>query len=137
MAARFILDTNICIYLSQRRTPEIVARFRRLEHGEAVMSVVTHAELHYGVERSQFREKSLLALRDLSEVIPVLSLPEGAGEQYGAIRADLERRGIVIGNNDLWIAAHAKVSSLTLVTDNEREFRRIANLKIENWAQIK
>jgi tRNA(fMet)-specific endonuclease VapC len=66
--------------------------------------------------------------------IPVLSLPDGAAEEYGEIRANLEARGVMIGTNDLWIGAHAKVAGLTLVTNNEKEFRRISGLKIENWA---
>ena len=134
MQPRFLLDTNICIYLQHQKTPEIVERFRELEQGEAVMSVVTHGELCYGVERSQFKEKSLAALEELAELIPVLSLPEGAGAEYGQIRSELERRGTIIGNNDMWIAAHARVTKLVLVTNNEKEFRRIANLRIENWA---
>jgi tRNA(fMet)-specific endonuclease VapC len=137
MSARFLLDTNICIYLWQRRTPEIVARFRGLKQGEAVMSVVTQGELHYGVERSQFREKSLRALEELAELIPVLSLPGGAGVEYGRIRSELERRGSPIGNNDMWIAAHAKAEHLVLVTNNEREFRRIGGLQVENWTSRK
>jgi len=133
MPPRYLLDTNICIYLQREKTPEIVNRFRGLEQGEAAMSVVTHGELRYGVERSQFKEKSLAALEELAELIPVLSLPEGAGAEYGQIRSELERLGTIIGNNDMWIAAHARATKLVLVTNNEREFKRIAGLKIENW----
>ena len=67
-------------------------------------------------------------------MLPVLGLPETAAEAYGTIRAELERQGQMIGNNDLWIAAHAKSAGLKLVTNNEREFRRVRGLKVENWA---
>lgn len=135
MPARFLLDTNICSYIQRKKAPEVLERFRDLRPGDAAMSVITHGELFYGAERSQQRERSLDGLRELSMVVPILTLPDDAGAEYGRIRSELERRGAPIGNNDLWIAAHAKVSGLTLVTNNEREFRRIANLKIENWAQ--
>jgi tRNA(fMet)-specific endonuclease VapC len=134
MSSRFLLDTNICIYVRQKKAPEVLARFRQLRSGDAAMSVITHGELLYGAERSQQREKSLEALSELSGLIPVLALPEEAGAEYGRIRSDLERRGLAIGNNDLWIAAHAKAEKLILVTNNEKEFRRIAGLRIENWA---
>jgi tRNA(fMet)-specific endonuclease VapC len=97
------------------------------------MSVIAHGELLYGAERSQERERSLKAVSELASLLPVLSLPEEASTEYGRIRAELERRGAGIGNNDLWIAAHAKAAGLILVTNNEKEFRRIAGLRVENW----
>jgi tRNA(fMet)-specific endonuclease VapC len=133
MSFRFLLDTNICIYIRQRKSPAVLARFRQLKESEAAMSVITFGELLYGVERSEHREKSLAVLNEVSSLIPVLALPEEAGGSYGAIRADLERLGKTISNNDLWIAAHAKAAGLILVTNNEKEFRRIAGLRVENW----
>jgi tRNA(fMet)-specific endonuclease VapC len=133
MAARFLLDTNICIHIRRRRPPEVLARFQRLKPGEAVLSVITYGELVYGVERSQFREQAARQLSELIGLLPVMNLPPEAGQLYGAIRAALEAKGETIGNNDLWIAAHAKAADLTLVTSNEREFRRIQGLKIQNW----
>jgi tRNA(fMet)-specific endonuclease VapC len=73
-------------------------------------------------------------LRELVQLLPALPLPEAAAESYGTIRADLESKGEVIGNNDLWIAAHALASGLTLVTNNEKEFRRVRGLRVQNWA---
>ena len=84
--------------------------------------------------RDAQRAAALELLRELAEVLPVLGLPETAAEAYGTIRAELERKGQMIGNNDLWIAAHAKAAGLTLVTNNEREFRRVHGLKVQNWA---
>lgn len=132
-AVRYLLDTNICIYIRRRRPPEVLARFEKLKPGEAGLSVITYGELLYGVEKNQSQTKAMQLLREMLALLPVLPLPAEVGEAYGAIRADLEARGEVIGNNDLWIAAHAKAAKLTLVTNNEREFRRIGGLKIQNW----
>jgi tRNA(fMet)-specific endonuclease VapC len=135
MDARFLLDTNICIYIRRQRPPELLARFERLKLGEAVLSVVTYGELIYGVEKSQFREQATKQLAELAGLVPIMELPPQAGEFYGAIRASLEARGEIIGNNDLWIAAHAKAAGLTLITNNEHEFRRVQGLKIQNWVE--
>jgi len=133
MNARFLLDTNICIHIRRRRPPAVLARFQRLKPGEAVLSVITYGELIYGVEKSQFRQQATKQLTELAGLVPIMALPLQAGEFYGAIRSALEAKGEMIGNNDLWIAAHAKAVGLTLVTNNEREFRRIQGLKIQNW----
>ena len=133
MSARFLLDTNICIYLKQNRSQEVVERFRRLQPGEAAVSVITYGELAYGAERSQQRAQALESLAQLASLLPVLPLPEDAGGAYGAIRATLEARGEKIGGNDLWIAAHARSAGLILVTNNEREFKRVSGLKMQNW----
>jgi tRNA(fMet)-specific endonuclease VapC len=133
MDARFLLDTNICIYIRQRRPPEVLARFQRLRPGEAAISVITYGELAYGVEKSRFREQAAKQLMELAGLLPVMELPLRAGQFYGTIRAALEVRGEIIGNNDLWIAAHARAAGLTLVTNNEHEFQRIQGLKIQNW----
>jgi len=103
----------------------VLRRFRTLKAGEAGLSVITFGELVYGAENSAQRAAALELLRELARVLPVMGLPETATEAYGTIRAELERKGQMIGNNDLWIAAHAKAAGLTLVTNNEREFRRV------------
>ena len=133
MDARFLLDTNICIHIRRQRPPGVLARFQRLKPGEAVLSVITYGELIYGVEKSPFREQATRQLAELAGLVPVMELPLQAGQFYGAIRAALEAKGEMIGNNDLWIAAHAKAAGLTLVTNNDREFQRIQGLKIQNW----
>ena len=133
MDVRFLLDTNICIYIRQRRPPGVLARFQRLRPGEAAISVITYGELAYGVEKSRFREQATKQLMELAGLLPVMGLPLQAGQFYGTIRAALEVKGEIIGNNDLWIVAHARAAGLTLVTNNEREFRRIQGLKIQNW----
>lgn len=134
MAARFLLDTNICIYIRQRRPPEVLARFERLKAGDAVLSVITYGELLYGASKSQHREVALARLTELVSFLPVLAMPEGAAHEYGQIRAALESKGEPIGGNDLWIAAHAKAAGLILVTNNEREIKRVQGLKVQNWS---
>ncbi|MFC4250167.1 type II toxin-antitoxin system tRNA(fMet)-specific endonuclease VapC [Sinimarinibacterium flocculans] len=132
--ARFLLDTNICIYIRQKRPPEVLARFEKLKAGDAVLSVVTYGELLYGAHKSKQREIALARLADLVSLLPVLEMPSAAAAEYGEIRANLERKGEKIGGNDLWIAAHAKAEGLILVTNNEREFKRVPGLKLQNWA---
>ena len=134
MEPRYLLDTNICIYIRQKRPEEVLRRFRKLRPGEAALSVITYGELIYGASKSAQRAAALERLRELVHLLPALSLPESAAEAYGSIRAELESKGQMIGNNDLWIAAHAVVTGLTLVTNNESEFRRVRGLKIQNWA---
>ena len=134
MEPRYLLDTNICIYIRQKRPEEVLRRFRKLRLGEAVLSVITYGELLYGAAKSQHRVAALERLRELVLLLPALALPEAAAETYGTIRAELEAKGEMIGNNDLWIAGHAVAAGLTLVTNNEREFRRVRGPKIQNWA---
>jgi tRNA(fMet)-specific endonuclease VapC len=133
MATRFLLDTNICIHIRRQRPMAVLARFERLKPGEAVLSVITYGELMYGAENSVSRDEAMRQLTELASLMPVMPLPLQAGDFYGKIRAALEVKGETIGNNDLWIAAHARAADLTLVTNNEREFRRVQGLKIQNW----
>ena len=135
MNPRFLLDTNICIYIRRRRPPEILKRFQSLQVGEAAISVITFGELIYGAEKSEQREAAMRQLEELASLLRVLPLPADAGRSYGALRAELETDGRVIGNYDLWIAAHAKAAKLILVTNNEREFQRVSGLEIQNWVK--
>ncbi len=133
MTARYLLDTNICIYIQRQRPEKVLARFQNLNPGDAVISVITWGELLYGAEKSKQRKKVLQLLAEFKSFVPVLPIPENTGNTYGVIRASLGSKGTSIGNNDLWIAAHAKAATLTLVTNNEREFQRVPGLKIQNW----
>jgi len=133
MEPRFLLDTNICIYIRRKKPDEVLQHFLRLRPGEATISVITYGELLYGVAKGVHSGVALQRLREFVELVPVLELPAGAAETYGRFRAELELRGETIGNNDLWIAAHAAAAHLTLVTNNEKEFRRIPSLKLQNW----
>ena len=133
MEPRYLLDTNICIYIRQERPEEVLRRFRKLRPGEAALSVITYGELLYGAAKSAQRVAALARLRELLHWLPALPLPEAAAETYGTVRAELAAKGEMIGNNDLWIAAHAVAAGLTLVTNNEKEFRRVRGLKLQNW----
>ena len=130
----YMLDTNAIIHLRQRRSARLTSTIGSLPVGEAVMSVVTYGELRNGAEKSRDRQARLATLEAMRVIVPVEGLPIEAGDAYGEIRSHLEVRGELIGSNDLWIAAHARSAGLTLVTSNEREFRRVPGLKVENWA---
>lgn len=129
----YLLDTDTCIYISKYRPPEVRQRMDAMPRGSVAMSVITFGELRLGAERSSQRERVLQILEAMARSIPVLSLSRGASEHYGAIRAGLKRTGQMIGDNDLWIAAHALAEDLVLVTNNTREFSRVPDLRIENW----
>jgi tRNA(fMet)-specific endonuclease VapC len=133
MSARYLLDTNICIYIQRHRPEDVLARFEKIKPGDAAISVITWGELLYGAEKSRQRKMVLQLLEEFKTFVPVLPIPENAGKEYGAIRTLLESGGKPIGNNDLWIAAHAKAAALIVVTNNEREFQRIPGLKVQNW----
>jgi len=134
MEPRYLLDTNICIYVRQKRSPDLLHRFEKLRPGEAAISVITFGELLFGAEKSAHRTAALERLRELQIFLSVLPLPEASADNYGKIRAELESKGEIIGNNDLWIASHALSLGLILVTNNEREFSRVSGLRTQNWA---
>jgi len=131
---RYLLDTNICICIAKQKPPGVLARLRRLRPGDVGMSVMTYLELVYGAWKSLRREENLARIQELERLIPALPLDSSTGRHYGEVRTELERKGAPIGAYDLLIAAHALSLGLTLVTNNVREFRRIASLSVENWA---
>jgi tRNA(fMet)-specific endonuclease VapC len=132
---RYLLDTNICIYIRRERPQTVMERFKALPPGSMTISVITYGELAYGVRKSPDPRKAIMVLEELVALIPVLPMAAEAAETYGTIRSDLAARGELIGNNDLWIAAHAKSLEVILVTNNEKEFQRVSGLHIENWAK--
>jgi len=132
---RYLLDTNTFVYIRRGRPVQARARFDRLQPGEAVVSVIAYGELVYGIEKKGVGPEPWRVLEELIQIIHVVPLPMEAANVYGSIRATLAKKGEVIGSNDLWIAAHAKMMNLILVTNNEREFRRVPGLKIENWVK--
>jgi len=132
---RYLLDTNICIYIRRERPKAVLDHFKLLPPGSTVISVITYGELVYGVQKSPDAHRAMTILEELTELIPVVPMAVNVAETYGSIRSDLSVCGMLIGNNDLWIAAHAMSLQLTLVTNNEKEFRRVNGLSIENWAK--
>ncbi|MDZ4239769.1 MAG: type II toxin-antitoxin system VapC family toxin [Hydrogenophaga sp.] len=132
-AVRYLLDTNICIYIAKGQPLAVRARFEQHSMHEVAMSTITLGELRFGAEKSQARERALSVIEQLTQVIPACALPLEAGEHYGQIRAALQQQGLPIGNNDLWLAAHARSQGWILVTNNTREFARVPGLQVENW----
>jgi tRNA(fMet)-specific endonuclease VapC len=129
---KYMLDTNIVIYIIKRRPRSVLETFNQ-RSGQLCISSITLAELHHGVEKSDQVSRNLAVLEDFTSRLEVLPYSVEAAAQYGDIRADLERKGEVIGVNDLHIAGHARSAGLVLVTNNEREFARVAGLRVENW----
>lgn len=132
---RYMLDTNICIYLIKNKPEQVFSRLQEHEPSEICISSVTYAELVHGVEKSKAVEKNRLALTLLLANIEILDFDAAAAESYGKIRADLEKQGTPIGPLDTMIAGHAESLSYTVVTNNMKEFGRVQNLKLENWAE--
>ncbi len=130
---RYLLDTNICIYIKNHRPAEVLARFSKLPLGKVAMSAITYGELCFGAEKSSKPKETRQILEHLIALIPVLPLDATASMHYGKIRQQLQTSGKPIGNNDLWIAAHALAGKLILVTNNVAEFKRVPGLKVENW----
>lgn len=130
---KYMLDTNICIYAIKNKPGDVLSKLKEhLEDGICI-STITLAELQFGVEKSQYREKNQFALLKFLSFIEVLPFDTYAAVEYGKINFDLKQKGQLIGNMDMLIAAHAKSRDITVVTNNEREFKRVENLKLENW----
>ncbi|RDI36645.1 type II toxin-antitoxin system tRNA(fMet)-specific endonuclease VapC [Aquicella lusitana] len=133
MRLRYLLDTNICIYIAKQKPATVMKKFEELEVGQVAMSVITYGELLYGANKSQSPDAAHSKLVELTTLIPALELNNEVAEHYGDIRRNLEKFGKPIGNNDLWIASHARALDVILVTNNLREFDRVPKLRIENW----
>jgi tRNA(fMet)-specific endonuclease VapC len=132
---QYLLDTNICIYLIKQKPPKVLARFQTLALSDIGISSITVAELEYGVCKSQQQEKNRSALMQFLIPLEIVEFDQAAATLYGSIRSDLESRGLVIGAMDMLIAAHALSLGVTLVSNNVREFSRIASLSLENWVE--
>jgi tRNA(fMet)-specific endonuclease VapC len=130
---KYMLDTNICIYLIKKRPVSVIRELMRHDFGDIGVSAITVAELQFGAAKSQSVERSLAALEQFLAPIGVYEFDAAAAAVYGTIRAELEKRGTPIGSLDTLIAAHALSLDVTLVTNNEREFRRLSGLKVANW----
>jgi len=130
---KVMLDTNICTYLIKRRPQSLLDRFRSFPVGDIGISVITLAELQYGASKSSRPKQNHEALEQFLSPLEVAALDRQATVAYGKIRAALEKRGRPIGAMDLLIAAHALSLSVRLVTNDEREFRHVPGLRVENW----
>ncbi len=130
---RFLLDTNICIYVIKQKPSSVKQRLQAIDSSDIGIFIVTLAELEYGAAKSQNPERNRQILTTFCAPFEIVGLSEEDARILGNIRADLERRGQPIGSYDLLIAAQALSRSLTLVTNNVREFSRIEGLIVENW----
>lgn len=132
---KYMLDTNICIYLMKRDPRNVLERFKQLQPGDITISSMTLAELQYGVAKSQQQTKNQAALAKFLMPLEITDFDANAAAEYGRLRNELSKRGKVIGSIDLFIAAHALSLRQTLVTNNVREFSRVSGLLIENWTE--
>lgn len=132
---RFMLDTDTCSYIMKRAHQPVLDRLQATPVGDTCISVITRAELLYGVAVSPRRAQDAAALAAFLPFVEVLDFTSDAAEHYAGIRADLKTRGAMIGANDLLIAAHARANALTLVTNNTDEFERVRDLPLENWTR--
>jgi tRNA(fMet)-specific endonuclease VapC len=130
----YLLDTDICSFVMKRRFPALVERVRRFGYRELTVSAVTAFELEFGARRSGRYEALMRVISAFLDNVEVLPFDHRAAGQAGAIRADLAAENAMIGAYDLLIAGHARASRSTLVTNNVREFSRVRDLQVENWA---
>ena len=130
----YMLDTNICIYAIKNKPEQVLEKLKQNLSNGICISAITLAELQHGIEKSMNREKNSMALLQFLSILDILPFDDLAAVEYGKICAYLQKRGTPIGTMDMLIAAHAKTENLIIVTNNVREFERVPNLKIENWA---
>lgn len=137
ISAIYMLDTDTCIVLMRGESPALAARVQAVPLQQQVMSVVTFAELSYGVQASTAtrRKQNQAVLDSLVLHLAVLDWPQLAAQHYAEIRHDLKRRGAQLGAADLMIAAHARAIGATVVTNNTKDFGRVKHLQVENWTK--
>jgi tRNA(fMet)-specific endonuclease VapC len=132
----YLLDTNICIYIVKKKPEAVLTQVQSKQPGDIAISAVTLAELEYGIARSRYPDRNRVALLEFILPFVILDFDQRASAEYGRIRSLLESQGKPIGPVDLLLAAQAKSRGLILVTNNEKEFKRIDGLQIENWTKV-
>lgn len=131
---KIMLDTNICIYIIKQQPQSVLEIFTSFVVGDIGISVMTLAELEFGVSKSLHQKRNRQALEQFVEPLEVAKFDDKAARVYGELRAKLEAKGQLIGSMDLLIAAHALSLGVRIATNNEREFKRVPGLRVENWA---
>ena len=131
----YLLDTNICIYLIKNRPPGVLDRFRQHSPQDVAISIITLFELEYGVEKSQYRQRSKDALAKFLLPLNLINLDRFSALEAAIIRAQLEKKGMPIGPYDLLIAGLARSRDMILVTNNIKEFEKVVGLHLENWVE--
>ncbi|MCM1087815.1 MAG: type II toxin-antitoxin system VapC family toxin [Muribaculaceae bacterium] len=132
---KYMLDTNICIYVIKHKPDTVIRKFLSHDPEELCISAITYAELMHGVEKSIAVERNRIAMSLFLSPITILQFDGQAAEEYGRIKTELEKKGTPIGPMDTLIASHAKSRELIIVTNNTREFNRVAGLTVEDWTQ--
>jgi tRNA(fMet)-specific endonuclease VapC len=132
---KYLIDTNICIYIMNKRPVAVIKKFKQFELGEIGISTITVSELQYGIVKSKYRKKNEFRLEEFLTPLEILTYDQTAARVYGDIRFQLEKLGKPIGPLDLLIAAQAISQDLVLITNNDKEFKRIKKLKVENWTK--
>ena len=132
---RYMLDTNICIYIIREKPIKVLKKLRTFDLSDIVISAITHSELENGVAKSSRRKENREALIKFLAPLDIIPYDDKAAVDYGQIRTHLEKKGTVIGAMDMLIGAHARSIPVTLVTNNQKEFRRIPGLRVENWTK--
>ena len=130
---KYLLDTNMCIYIIKKKPESVIKIFSKLKPGDVAISSITVSELFYGVAKSSKPNENTIALQEFLQPLAVIDFTAADSIIYGRVRTELEAKGQVIGAMDLLIASVANSRELILVTNNEKEFSRIKNLKLENW----
>jgi tRNA(fMet)-specific endonuclease VapC len=129
----YLLDTNICIYIINKHPSKIITRLEKYKPSEIKISSITVAEMEYGASKSEYREKNRKARKNFLSPFDIINFDSTDAEIYGIIRAELERNGTIIGPYDMQLAAQALRADYVFVTNNIREFKKVKNLKLENW----
>ncbi|MDP3561145.1 MAG: type II toxin-antitoxin system VapC family toxin [Legionellaceae bacterium] len=131
---KYMLDTNMCIYIIKQHPERVLKKFITLPIGDVCISSITLAELTYGVYKSQHQKKNKMALSQFLSPLDIMPFEEGTSEYYGKLQSYLEKQGTPIGSLDTMIAAHAQCLDSILVTNNKKEFTRVPDLNIEDWS---
>ncbi len=132
---KYMLDTNICIYIIKRKPENVIDRFRQTKISQVGISSITLSELEYGIAKSSKPDQNQFALAQFLAPMEILSYDDEAAQKYGRLRSFLEKQGTPIGSLDMLIAAHALAIDCILVTNNEKEFNRVPNLNLDNWVK--
>ncbi len=131
----YLLDTNICIYIIKKKPPEVLRKLKSKSLDDIFISSITVAEMEYGAAKSEFPEKNKISLIEFLSIFNILPFDDKDAVEFGIIKADLSKKGKIIGPMDLLISAQAKSRKLILVTNNVKEFERIPSIRIENWVK--
>jgi tRNA(fMet)-specific endonuclease VapC len=132
---KYLVDTDICIYIMNKRPIEVINKFSQFAPGDIAISSITVSELEFGVTNSLRKEENTIRLDEFLVPFEILSYDQVAAKTYGVIRTQLEKAGRPLGPLDMLIAAHALSRNLALVTNNEKEFKKVKGLKVESWVK--